>query len=191
MSGKATNPALSALAPPEKYPLTQEPIPGCILASMGENNKPLRPSELARLAQVSSDTLRHYERIGILPKAPPTAAGYRLYPPDALARVNLVQRALQLGFTLTELSEILRARDRGDAPCGRVLALTEEKLRALAQRIKELRQTQNVMLALVRDWRTQLARTAPGKPAMLLHSLPAKRDLAHQPQNNLKRRKHA
>lgn len=181
----------SRLRPARKYPLTLEPIPGCILASMGENNKPMRPSELARLAEVSSDTLRHYERLGILPKAPRTASGYRIYPPDALARVNLVQRALQLGFTLTELSEILRARDRGDAPCGRVLALTEQKLRALAQRIKELRHTQNVMQALVCDWRTQLAHTAPGKPAMLLHSLPAKRALPHQPQNNLKRRKNA
>jgi hypothetical protein len=58
---------------------------------MGQNNKPLRAGELARLAAVSSDTLRHYERIGILPKAPRTASGYRMYPPDSLARVNLVQ----------------------------------------------------------------------------------------------------
>ena len=55
---------------------------------MGQNNKPLRAGELARLAAVSSDTLRHYERIAILPKAPRTASGYRMYPPDSLARVK-------------------------------------------------------------------------------------------------------
>jgi DNA-binding transcriptional MerR regulator len=155
---------------------------------MGENNKPLRAGELARLAAVSCDTLRHYERIGILPKAPRTASGYRMFPPDSLARVNLVQRALQLGFTLSELSEILSARDKGEAPCGRVLALTEEKLRALAHRIRELRETQSDLQSLVRDWRAQLARTAPGKQARLLQSLPAKTSKQAQPLSNLKRR---
>lgn len=156
---------------------------------MGENSKPMRPSELARLAHVSSDTLRHYERLGILPKAPRTDSGYRMYPPDALERVDLVQRALQLGFTLTELSEILRVRDRGEAPCGRVLALTEEKLRDLAQRIKELRQTERIMQQLVRDWRALLAQTAPGKKAMLLQSLTAKPSMPPRSTSNLKRRK--
>jgi DNA-binding transcriptional MerR regulator len=155
---------------------------------MGQHNKSLRAGELARLATVSSDTLRHYERIGILPKAPRTASGYRMYPPDSLSRVNLVQRALQLGFTLSELSEILRARDRGEAPCGRVLALTEQKLSAIAHRIRELRETQSVMQSLVRDWRAQLARTAPGKQAGLLQSLPAKTSKQAQPLSNFKRR---
>jgi MerR family transcriptional regulator, copper efflux regulator len=174
--------------PTRKFLLTLEPIPGCILASMGANNKPMRAGELARLAGVSSDTLRHYERIGILPKAPRTASGYRMYPLDSLVRVNLVQRALQLGFTLSELSEILCARDRGEAPCGRVLALTEEKLCDVSRRIKELNQTQSVIQSLVRDWRAQLARTAPGKQARLLQSLPAKPSRPTQPLNNLKRR---
>jgi MerR family transcriptional regulator, copper efflux regulator len=155
---------------------------------MGNPNKPLRSGELARLAQVSSDTLRHYERLGILPTAPRNASGYRVYPPVALARVNLIQRALQLGFSLPELSEILRARDRGDAPCHSVLILAEQKLSALADRIRELRQTQFVMQELVREWRAQLARTAPGKQANLLHSLPAKPRKPISPKTNLKRR---
>jgi len=154
---------------------------------MGNANMPLRSGELARLAEVSSDTLRHYERLGILPTAPRNASGYRIYPPVALARVNLVQRALQLGFTLNELSEILRAHDRGDAPCSHVLSLAEEKLRTLAERIRELCQTQNVMQELVRDWRAQLARTAPGKQANLLHTLPDRAAPTQRPKN-LKRR---
>lgn len=155
---------------------------------MAASTKPLRPSELAQHAHVSTDTLRHYERLGILPTAPRTASGYRMYPPDALERVRLVQRALQLGFTLSELSQILKARDRGEAPCGRVLALTEEKLTALAQRIRELRETQRVMQALVRDWRAQLAQTAPGKPAHLLRSLSAKPSLPAPAYKPLQRR---
>jgi len=84
-----------------------------------------------------------------------------------------VRRALQLGFTLAELSEILRVRDSGGAPCHRVLRLTEEKLRSLGQQIQELRRTQRYMRQLVREWRKRLARTAPGNGALLLQTLKA------------------
>ena len=88
--------------------------------------KPLRSGELARLAGVSTDTVRHYEKLGILPLSPRTESGYRIYAPGAVDRMQLVQRALQLGFSLAELSEILRTRDTGGAPCRRVLRLADE-----------------------------------------------------------------
>jgi DNA-binding transcriptional MerR regulator len=69
---------------------------------------PLRSGELARLTGVSTDTIRHYERLGILPKSQRTNGGYRMFPASAVERVQLAQRALQLGFSLNELSEILR-----------------------------------------------------------------------------------
>lgn len=132
----------------------------------------LRSGELADLTGVSPDTIRHYERIGILPESPRTSSGYRMFGRDAVDRIRLVQRALQLGFTLAELSEILKVRDAGGAPCHRVLDLTEKKLQSLTQQIAELRQTQRYMRQLVRQWRTKLSKTNPGSRAMLLHSLP-------------------
>jgi DNA-binding transcriptional MerR regulator len=146
----------------------------------------LRSRELARLTGVSADTLRHYERLGILPKSQRTDGGYRLYSSSAIERVQLTQRALQLGFSLNELSEILRTRENGGAPCHRVLNLTEEKLRSLGQQIQDLRRTQTYMRQLVRDWRRKLKQTPPGSKAMLLHSLADKPEL--RPSNNLKRR---
>jgi len=131
----------------------------------------LRSGELARLTGVSSDTIRYYERRGILSESPRTVSGYRMYGQDAIERVRLVQRALQLGFTLAELSEILQVRDRGGVPCHRVLKMTEEKLCSLEQQIQELRCTQRYMRQLVRQWRVKLAHTKPGNKAMLLHSL--------------------
>ncbi len=151
--------------------MTLESIPGFILAGMTATVNVLRSGELARLAGVSPDTIRYYERIGILPQSPRTASGYRVYPRDAADRVLLVRRALQLGFTLTELADILRVRDRGGVPCHRVLNLTEAKLRSLEQQIQELRRTQRHMRQLVRQWRLQLSHTPPGAKAMLLHSL--------------------
>jgi DNA-binding transcriptional MerR regulator len=156
---------------------------------MSAADKPLRSGEIARLTGVSADTIRHYEDVGILPAPPRTASGYRMYSRDAIGRVRLVQRALQLGFTLTELSEILGVRDQGGAPCRRVLDMTEEKLRSLERQIEELRRAQRYMQQLVRDWRAQLAQTAAGKKALLFESLDGK--LVHRTKspNNLKRRK--
>jgi DNA-binding transcriptional MerR regulator len=92
-----------------------------------------------------------------------------------------------LGFSLKELSEILRSRDSGGVPCHRVLNLTEEKLHLLGQRIRELRQTQGYMRELVRDWRKKLKHTPPGSKAMLLHSLVDK-PKTKSGKNNLQRR---
>jgi DNA-binding transcriptional MerR regulator len=173
--------------------LTLEPLPGFILMGMADTGKSLRSGELAQLTGVSPDTIRHYERIGILRTPPRTPAGYRMYSRDTIDRVRLVQRALQLGFTLTELSEILRTRDNGNAPCHRVLNLTEEKLRSLGQQIQEFQRTQSYMRQLVRDWRRTLSRTPPGDKAMLLLSLADKPTLRTESRkrsakNNLTRR---
>src|SRR5438552_17704061 len=88
------------------------------------NTRPLRSGELARRAGVSPDTLRHYERRGLLPRPERSAAGYRRYSPEALRRVRLIRGALSLGFTVHELGAILADRDLGRAPRrrGRVLA---------------------------------------------------------------------
>jgi DNA-binding transcriptional MerR regulator len=71
---------------------------------------------LARQSRVSSDTLRHYERLGLLPLPERTAGNYREYSPAAPKRVELIQRALTIGFSLAELKTILTVRDKGGAP---------------------------------------------------------------------------
>jgi DNA-binding transcriptional MerR regulator len=71
----------------------------------------LRSGELARLTGVSTDTLRVYERRGLLSKPRRSANGYREYPPEAHVRVRLVQRALAIGFTLDELPQVFNVVD--------------------------------------------------------------------------------
>lgn len=145
----------------------------------------LSSGELARLTGVSADTLRHYEKLGILPRSHRTDGGYRMFPPSSVGRVQLARRALQMGFSLKELSEILRSRDNGGVPCHRVLNLAEEKLRSLGRQIEELRRTQAYMRKLVREWKQRLKHTPFGSTAMLLHSLV---DTPRTTPNNLKRR---
>jgi DNA-binding transcriptional MerR regulator len=96
-------------------------------------SKAFRSGSLAKAAGVSPDTIRHYERIGVLPRALRTEAGYRIYPASAVERVLVVQRALRIGFTLAELAEVLKARDAGGAPCRRVYQLPKQNSRPLKQ----------------------------------------------------------
>ena len=75
--------------------------------------KTLTLGELAHRAFVSTDTLWHYERQGLLSRPAWGANGYPRYPESALDRVQLIRRAFHVGFTIHELGEVLRIRDRG------------------------------------------------------------------------------
>jgi DNA-binding transcriptional MerR regulator len=98
----------------------------------------LSPSELAQLTGVSTDTLRHYERKGVLGTPARSQGGYRLYPPEAVAHVRLVRRALAIGFGLNDLAAVLSERDRGGAPCRSVRTLVAERLAELETRLHDL-----------------------------------------------------
>jgi MerR family copper efflux transcriptional regulator len=136
--------------------------------------KALRPGEVARLSGVSTDTLRHYERVGVLPRSQRTEKGYRVYSPSTLDRVRLVRHALRAGFTLSELRRILAQRDRGKAPCLTVRALAREKLQALEVQIREMHALRKVLERQVREWGLRLRRKRRGEKAYLLEELAAK-----------------
>lgn len=131
----------------------------------------MRAGSLAREAGVSTDTLRHYERKGVLPKPRRSPNGYREYPPEALARVLLVRRALAFGFTLDELARVLRARDRGGSPCREVRALAASKLAGVETRLRELAALRDELRATLDVWDARLSKTGKGVRANLLESL--------------------
>jgi MerR family transcriptional regulator, mercuric resistance operon regulatory protein len=132
----------------------------------------LRSGELARQAGVSSDTLRHYERLGLLAKPPRSNGGYRDYPGQTLERVHLIRRALAVGFSLPELSAILKIRDAGGVPCHRVRVLAEAKLAAVGEKIGELVAMRRQLEQTLKSWDAKLARVRPGEQARLLEALP-------------------
>ena len=134
-------------------------------------NATFHSGELAKETGVSADTIRHYEKIGVLPKAVRTASGYRVHPPSAVERVLVVQRALRIGFTLSELSEVLRARDAGGAPCRRVFELAEQKLVGIRTDIEALQHTERSLKRVLTDWKSRFQRAGEGQKAHLLHSL--------------------
>jgi MerR family copper efflux transcriptional regulator len=155
-----------------KNTLTLECIPGLILLMVQSGgSKGLRSGCLAKAAGVSPDTIRHYERIGVLPRASRTEAGYRVYPASTVERVLIVQRALRIGFTLAELAEVLKARDAGGAPCRRVYQLAQEKLKGIEADIEALKRTKRYLKKLLSDWEQRIQRAGPGQKSHLLHSL--------------------
>lgn len=131
----------------------------------------LRIGQVARQAGVSPATVRLYERKGLLRKAARLASGYRGFPPDTPVRMQLIQCALAVGFTIEELSRILRRRDTGGAPCHDVRALAQEKLAELTRRNRELDRLCRLLRTTLRHWEGTLAKTPRGKRAGLLDSL--------------------
>jgi DNA-binding transcriptional MerR regulator len=131
----------------------------------------LRSGELAEQAGVSTDTLRHYERKGLIPAPRRSQNGYREYPANTLDRVRLVRRALTVGFTLDELIPILRERDKGGAPCRQVRALTAMKLEKIEEQLKQIGALRDELHGLLIEWDSLLESTAPGQPVRLLESL--------------------
>jgi len=131
----------------------------------------LRASALARLAGVSTDTLRLYERKGLLPTARRSPNGYREYAPDACARVRLVRQAVAIGFTLDELVRVFKVRDQGGAPCREVRALGATKLALLDARVDELTHARERLRRVLSRWDDILAATPHGARAALLDAL--------------------
>lgn len=151
-------------------------------------SRALRSGALAKATGLSADSIRHYERIGILPRAHRTQSGYRLFANSLVARVRVVQKALQFGFKLSELAAILRTHDSGGIPCTSVYQLAQEKLRKVKCDIESLKETEKQLTALVRDWEIRMKKSGSGQKAHLLGSLV---DLAEHPaqrNHNFKRR---
>jgi DNA-binding transcriptional MerR regulator len=131
----------------------------------------MRSGEAARRGGVSVDTLAHYERLGLLPAPARDVNGYRRYATTAVDRVRLIQRALDMGFTLGELGRVLKQRDAGRAPCGQVRAIAAARLKELEERIDGLHALRDELRSLVAEWDARLASIPVGQRAGLLDAL--------------------
>ena len=92
-------------------------------------------SRLARLGGVNLETVRYYEREGLIPKPPRTRAGYRVFPQDSVRRLRFIKRAQELGFSLTEIQELLSLR-RTDRP--KAKARAQAKIADIDHKIQTL-----------------------------------------------------
>lgn len=163
-----------------------ESVPAFILYFVNESKSEkgvLRIGELADLTGVSRDTLRHYERKGVLPRSARSPNGYRLYPANLVERVKMIRRALAVGFTLDEIARIFAERKRGNAPCREVYSLAVAKFEDVGKRISEMEILRDELGNLVGNWNKKLGKISGNEPAHLLE------DLADSSKNGLENRK--
>ena len=99
---------------------------------------------VASQAGVGIDTVRFYERRGLLPEPDRTASGYRIYAPETIDRLNFIRRAKDLGFSLEEISTMLDLQESGGSKA-EVRKITERKLANINARIEDLNRMRNVL----------------------------------------------
>ena len=100
-------------------------------------------------AGVNVQTVRYYERRGLIPKPPRSRSGYRQYDSESVARLRFIKRAQELGFSLREIRELLALRIRHAAACVSVEAKTREKISLVDQKIRELQSMKQGLERLV------------------------------------------
>ena len=111
----------------------------------------LRTGELARQADVNVETLRFYERKGLLPEPPRRTSGYREYPPDTVQRIRFIQRAKELGFTLREVKGLLELRVDPETTCAQVRRQAAEKIADVHQKIADLKTIEQALSKLMKS----------------------------------------
>lgn len=108
--------------------------------------KPLTIGFLAKAADVNIETIRYYQRIGLITEPDKPAQGYRTYPVETLKRIKFIKRAQQLGFSLTEVAELLQL---GDGNCADIRQRAEEKRSHIEQQISDLQNLRDTLGQLI------------------------------------------
>jgi len=116
---------------------------------MNMSTTPITIGTLAKSAGVGVETIRFYEREGLLPKPARSKSGYRSYPIDAVERVRFIRRAKDLGFTLDEVSELLALKVSHGKSCASVRKRALNKADAIDQKLKDLRSMRKALEVLL------------------------------------------
>jgi DNA-binding transcriptional MerR regulator len=108
----------------------------------------MKIGEVARRVGVATSAIRFYEEAGLLPEPERTPSGYRDYHPSVIDRLAFIRAGQAVGLTLAELGDVLRIRDRGEAPCRHVTELIGARIREVEERIEDLWRLRGDLAAL-------------------------------------------
>lgn len=107
--------------------------------------------ELARSGQVNPETIRYYERSGLLPLAERSESGYRMFSPAAAQRIRFIKRAQAVGFSLDEIRTLLDLKFGEDATCGDVRGMVDAKISDIDAKIAALQAMRDELTVLFDD----------------------------------------
>jgi len=117
------------------------------------NDKALLIGRLAKLSGVKPDTIRFYERSGLLSKPQRLASGYRIYDDAALKQLRFIRKAQSLGFSLDEIQRIMSLRGQGKETCRCVVAMAEATLTETQSKLEELRKFKDTLATNLTRWK--------------------------------------
>jgi len=109
-------------------------------------NKALTIGRLARAAEVNIETIRYYQKFGLISEPDKPSEGYRIYPFEYIARLRFIKHAKNLGFSLKEIAELLQL---GDGQCNDVRARAEQKREQIDQQINNLQKLRDTLNTLI------------------------------------------
>jgi MerR family mercuric resistance operon transcriptional regulator len=114
---------------------------------------PLTIGQVARRAGVGVETVRFYERRGLLDRPARKGSGYRQYPEDVVARLRFIKRAKELGFSLREIAELLALRVEPSTTCAEVRERAAAKIADIAAKIESLRRMKEALVRVTNQCR--------------------------------------
>jgi DNA-binding transcriptional MerR regulator len=118
---------------------------------MYDAGKPMTIGQVAKLADVGVETIRFYEREGLLNKPKRKESGYRLFGPDVVNRIRFIKSVKELGFSLKEIRELLFLRVDSKATTNEVKKRVDSKIEQIDRRIRDLKRVRNALAQLSRS----------------------------------------
>jgi DNA-binding transcriptional MerR regulator len=112
----------------------------------------MKIGEVARKSGVGIETLRFYEKSGLLDRPGRTYSGYRVYGADVLDRISFIKQAQVLGFSLDEIARIIKHKQKGESPCEEVREIVQTRLMELEERIKQMNRYRKELTATLKEW---------------------------------------
>ncbi|MED4324334.1 mercury resistance transcriptional regulator MerR1 [Bacillus licheniformis] len=107
-----------------------------------------RIGELAEKCSVNKETIRYYERLGLIPEPNRTEKGYRMYSLQTIDRLNFIKRMQELGFTLNEIDKLLGIVDHNEVKCRDIYDFTVLKLEDIKRKIEDLKKIERMLIDL-------------------------------------------
>lgn len=124
--------------------------------------------ELSKKSETGVETIRYYEREGLIAPASRKPSGYRNYDPtDALSRLHFIKRAKELGFSLKEIRELLLLNSNRKSKCEQVRVRAQSKVNSIEEKINDLTQMKKALSSLIECCRSEL----PSSDCPILDSL--------------------
>lgn len=110
-----------------------------------QGTKWLMRAELAKRTSCNLETIRYYEKVGLMPEPPRSGAGYRLYGDSHVRRLKFILRARELGFSIEDIQGLLGLVDGGHQTCAQVKERTENHLAGVRAKIADLKRIEKVL----------------------------------------------